>query len=113
MLLTSSLPAQAASTIGSNRIAANFADVPKRKSSTCPRGYLLDRAAPKWNSQLGYRARIRPLKTAPTHGHWGSNGTWVGLIPAGAAGAMGIEPRPRLSYQPRLPCGTCLIATFG
>src|SRR5258707_7196577 len=41
-------------------------------------------------------------RTAPTHGHWGSNGAWAGSVPAGAVGAMGIGPRPRESASAAL-----------
>ena len=71
----------------------------------------LNRPAAKWNSHLAQG--LDALETAPTHRHWGSNGTWVGLIRAGLAGAMGIEPCPPISFQPRLACETCLTASFG
>src|SRR5882724_7659104 len=91
MPLPSSLPAQAASTAGSNRIAAIFADVPKCYSSASPVfRILLDRPAAKWNSHLGYRAALR-AKTAPTHGHWGSNGAWAGSDPRALRGQCGSD----------------------
>src|SRR5258708_31063982 len=99
MLLASSPPAQAASAIGSNRIAAIFAvlifaKVPKRNSSTCPRTNLLDRAPEKWNSQSRLSRRGWTLKTAPTHGHWGSNGAWVGSDTRRHSGGNGDRTAP-------------------
>jgi len=93
--LLSSLPAQAASAIGNIRIAANFADVVKPSPSVCPEARFLDRSAAKWNSHLGQSLAVQDSVTAPvtapTHGHWGSNGAWVGLVSVGCrGGAMWI-----------------------
>src|SRR5260370_40662676 len=68
--LPSSLAAQAPSAIGSSRIAARFADIPKCNSFliVCPRAWLtalrriLDCPPAKWNSHLGYRANVRFMK---------------------------------------------------
>src|ERR1035441_4092134 len=63
LLLSSSLPAQAASATGSSRIATHFADIPKcnpffKKSDARA---VLDRPPEKWNSHLGYRADVPGL----------------------------------------------------
>src|SRR5712672_4535961 len=96
MLLPSSLPAQAASAIGSNSIAANFADVPKRNCSTCPvLRILLDRPAAKWNSHLGYQSRIKHVeRKVPAHGQWGSNGAWAGSDTRRRCGGNGDMTAP-------------------
>jgi hypothetical protein len=88
--------------IGSNRIAATFAalffaEVPKRSFSTCP-VILLDRPAQKWNSHLGYRAWSGRAGYGTNHAIAEAM-AWLGLIPAGAAGAMRIGPRPRISFS--------------
>src|ERR1700716_1851577 len=65
MLLSSSLPAQAPSAIGSSRIAARFADIPKCNSFliVCPSALLialqriLDRPPAKWNWYLAHSGK--------------------------------------------------------
>src|ERR1700738_5736976 len=103
MLLLSSLPAQAPSAIGSSRIAARFADIPKCHSFliVCLSALLialrriLDCPAAKWNSYLGYRAKVRLTKTAPARNHWGSNGASRPDL-HGRGGAMRKQARPTL-----------------
>jgi hypothetical protein len=80
MLLLSS-PAQAASVIGSSRIAARFADIPK--FNPCSRSdarAVLDPPRMKGNSHFDFatsqfyvRADVHN-NAAPAHRHWGSNG---------------------------------------
>src|SRR6266481_9490908 len=91
MLLLPSLSAQAASAIGSNRIAAIFVDVPKRNSSTCPRDCLKPpRAELEFASGLSagrpVRAEQKQYRPAVT-GEAVTDGP--GLVPAGAAGQFG------------------------
>src|SRR3979409_1417438 len=65
MLLSSSLPAQAPSAIGSSRIAARFADIPKCNSFLMVRPSallialrrILDRPPAKWNWYLAHSGK--------------------------------------------------------
>src|SRR3954452_8403434 len=51
----------------------------------------LDRPAAKWNSHLDYQPVPDTPKTAPAHGHWGSNGAWAGLYPRALRGQCGSD----------------------
>src|SRR3954462_10612699 len=113
MLRASSLPRQAASASGSSRIAAILADlmfaaIAKRNFPAFP-AILLNRPQEKWNSHLGYRARgSGALQTAPNHGHWGSNGAWVGSGTRRRGGGNGGSDRARGSSLAALGVGGVL-----
>src|ERR1700716_770076 len=111
MLLPSSLPAQAASAIGSINIAAQFAEVPKcNPLSGHSTGRILTGAPAKWNSDLGYRASMnsaRPGTIGEAMARAGPD------IRGGAVGQCGSSRSPRDRGQPRLVAGaTCLIVAL-
>src|SRR5260370_40966660 len=99
--LPSSLAAQAPSAIGSSRIAARFADIPKCNSFliVCPSAWLtalrriLDCPPAKWNSHLGYRANVRFMKQYRPAAI-GEAMARAGLISTAAAGIGAQATRP-------------------
>ena len=110
MVLPSSLPAQAASVIGSSRIAARFADIPKCNSFKDLTEAVLDLPRIKGNSHLGYGA---DLKRHPARGHWGSNGARAGPDIRRAWRGNVDRATPADQCQPRLVAGAmCLLVTF-
>src|ERR1035437_5761146 len=101
MLLSSSLPAQAASATGSSRIATHFADIPKCNplfKNPMPRA-VLDRPPEKWNSHLGYRADVPGLLKQFRPDTIGEAMARAGPDVHGRGGAMWIRPRPRISFS--------------
>src|SRR3978361_889319 len=94
MPLLSSLPAQAASRIGSSRIAAHFADIPKMQlvSQRADAGGVLDLSQMKGNLHFGFTPPA--LKTVPARHHGGSNGAGRAPDTRGRGRAMWIKPRP-------------------
>src|ERR1700756_5627642 len=89
MLLLPSLSAQAASAIGSNKIAAIFVDVPKRNSSSLPRDCLKPPSAELEFVSASSAGRSRGQKQyrPAVTGEAVTDGP--GLISAGAAGQRG------------------------
>ncbi len=116
MLLPSSPPAQAASKIGSNMIAARFAAFPKCNPSSKVRrpGAVLALSLIEGNPHLAlapapmFKMRHRPgaIGEAMARG--------PGLLSAkDGAGQCGMKPPLADPFQPRLVAGTpCLVVTF-
>src|ERR1700730_8668716 len=98
MFLASSLPAQAASAIGSSRIAARFADIPKcnKVQSVIQRSdarEVLDRLPAKRNSHLDDRRPLSLPRNGPGLPSLGSNGGRTGPVSVRERRGGFVRPR--------------------
>src|SRR6478736_6340538 len=113
MPLLSSPPAQAASTIGSSRIAAHFADIPKMQLVS-RRADARRRSRPFANERES-AFRLHPFIAQNSTGPTPLGKQWCGPGPdiRGRGRAMWIKPRPADQIQPRRVAGAmCLVVTL-
>src|SRR6266567_171703 len=103
MPLTSSLPAQAASAAGSNRIAAIFADIPKLKLFHLP---PTDSHRPA-GGEMEFAKQHQPTAIGEAMARG------LGLNPQALRGQCGSDCARGDQVQPRLAGAMCLTASFG